>query len=317
MTYLGIDIGGTKIKAGLVTAEGEIIRSKAVSTPTRDDIFKEAIRTVIEELVADCGLLRGVGIGCKGVINPQTTEVEILPGDFQFLEGQRLSAIVRPALLNDALVSADNDARVALAGEVAWGAAAGKRNVVMLTLGTGVGGGVVADGKILRGERGVAGHLGHMTIESDGLTCFCGNRGCLETIFSARAIEAAALHAIHRGCESILTERFSENRSKLTCQDVFEAAKDGDEVASRIIGRATKALAAGIAGLLHIFDPKVVILGGQISEAGQSLFEPIRHEVWDRTKRLLGREVPLLETKVSDRSGVVGAAALALLSSSS
>ena len=180
----------------------------------------------------------------------------------------------------------------------------------MLTLGSGVGGGVLAEGKLLRGETGVAGHLGHLTIAPDGPLCICGNRGCLETFFSARAIEAEALHAIHRGCESALTARFQQRPAEITCQAVFEAAAGGDRLAMQIRDRAIETLAAGVAGLLHVFDPEVVIVGGQISEAGAALFEPLqRHLAW-RTRRLLGREVSLIPPQIGDRSGVVGAAAL-------
>ena len=128
--------------------------------------------------------------------------------------------------------------------------------------------------------------------------------------FSARAIEAEALNAIYRGTESLLTERFKDELSQLTCQAVFQAAADGDEIASVIRDEATTTLAASIAGLLHVFDPEVVILGGQIVEAGDSLLEPIRTEVAWRTKRFLGRVVPIVLSAVEDSSGVVGAAAL-------
>src|SRR6185369_8313568 len=203
------------------------------------------------------------------------------------------------------------DARVALAGEVVWGAAKGKRNIVMLTLGTGVGGALLVDGRIVRGEKGGAGLLGHMTVDPNGRFCDCGNRGCLETVFSARAIEAEALNAIYRGTESVLTERFKDDFSQLSCQTVFQVAAEGDKVALLIRDEATTTLAAAIAGLLHIFDPELVILGGQIVEAGDSLLEPLRNEVSWRTRRFLGRVVPIVPSAVQDSSGVVGAAALA------
>lgn len=311
-TYLGVDIGGTRIKAGLVDTSGGILAREVIHTPTDLDNFKTAVAAMIRELTRNKELPVGAGVGCKGIINPVTTEAEIVPGTFKFLEGVRLSSLIESALGRSLPVYADNDARVALSGEIVWGAAKGKSHVVMLTLGTGVGGAVLAEGKMLRGVRGAAGHLGHISIDPDGLVCFCGNRGCIETVFSARAIEAEALHAVHRGCESILTERFRGSIDAITCQAVFDIAAQGDEVARRIRDRAIEKLGAIIAGLLHTFDSELVIIGGQISEAGATLFEPLKREVAWRTNRLLGREVPLVPQGVADRSGIVGAASLAL-----
>jgi glucokinase len=206
-------------------------------------------------------------------------------------------------------IAADNDARVALAGEVAWGAARKCRNVVMLTLGTGVGGGVVADGRVLRGATGAAGHIGHLTVDPFGVLCICGNRGCLETVFSARTIESEAFAAIHRGTES----RLLAHGDKLpSCAEVFELARQGDAVASDIIRKATVVLGGAIAGLAFVFDPELIILGGQISEAGDVLLGPLRAEVRWRTQGLLRREIPIVRSALVDPSGVLGAAALAL-----
>jgi glucokinase len=206
-------------------------------------------------------------------------------------------------------VRADNDARAALAGEVAWGAARGRRNAVMLTLGTGVGGGILAGGRLLHGMRGVAGHLGHLTVDPDGPVCICGNRGCLETLFSARAIEGEATAAVLRGCHSRLTDLFAGDPRAVTCEAVFAAAADGDEVARAICDRAIKYLAGAIAGIFGAFDPEVVILGGQIAAAGAALFEPLQAQVTARARRLVGREVPVIQAEISE-SGILGAAAL-------
>jgi glucokinase len=211
----------------------------------------------------------------QGIINSETTRVEVLPGTLHYLEGHLLSDLVG----GSALVRADNDARAALAGEMAWGAARGRTNAVMLTLGTGVGGGILADGRLLRGSAGVAGHLGHLTVDPEGPVCICGNRGCLETVFSARAIEADAIAAVLRGCESSLTATFGADPRAITCEAVFAAASAGDDVARRICDRAIKYLAGAIAGIFGALDPEVVILGGQIAAAGPVLFEPLQEQV--------------------------------------
>lgn len=306
MTLAGIDIGGTQIKAGLVDESGHVLASSSVPTPAALPAFRDALLTLIAKLACDSPA--AVGIGCKGIINPETTRVEALPGTLSYLEGSLLSDLVAAAIPPGTPVAADNDARAAMAGEFAWGAAKGRQHALMLTLGTGVGGGVVADGRLLRGATGVAGHLGHVTVDPDGPPCICGSHGCLETIFSARAIEAEAFAVAHRGCASRLTALHEQNA--LTCEAVFQAAFDGDALARRIVDRATRALGAALAGLIHVFDPEIVIVGGQIAEAGEPLFAALRREVAWRTQRLLRRQVPIIPPRLKTHSGIAGAAAL-------
>src|SRR5262249_45013057 len=185
MVVLGIDIGGTQIRAGMVDESGAILASRTIATPNDLDAFLPSLQDVIRWLLEATALPAGVGVGCKGIINPDSTRIESLHGALHYLEGQRLADLVGLPL--DVPVFADNDARVALAAEMVWGAARDRQNVLMLTLGAGVGGAVLANGHILRGHTGVAGHLGHITVDPSGPLCACGNRGCLETAFSARA----------------------------------------------------------------------------------------------------------------------------------
>ena len=300
MPILGIDIGGTRLKSGLVDDSGHLSHATSLKTPATLDEFRAAIAGIVCSTPADA-----VGIGCKGIINSETTRVEVLPGTVHFLEGHVLSEFVA----RNVPVRADNDARASLAGEVAWGAARGRRHAVMLTLGTGVGGGILADGRLLRGAGGVAGHLGHLTVDPEGAMCICGNRGCLETVFSARAIEADAIAAVLRGVHSLLTDRFASDPRAITCEAVFSAAAAGDEAARAITSRAIKYLAGAIAGIFGAFDPEVVILGGQIAAAGPALFDPLQEQVTARARRLVGRDVPIVPAQIAE-SGVVGAAAL-------
>ena len=310
MVLLGIDIGGTQIRAGMVDDKGAILASRTIPTPGDIEAFVPSLHDAIRWLLEATALPAGVGVGCKGIINPDSTRVELLPGALHFLEGQALSELI--GLPADVPVFADNDARVALAGEMVWGAARGRDNALMLTLGMGVGGAALVDGRLLRGHTGVAGHLGHLTVEPDGPLCACGNRGCLETVFSARAIEGEAWAAVHRGCASTLTRLFREQPQLATCRTIFQAASEGDELSGSIVTRAISRLAAAIAGLLHVFDPEAVILGGHVADAGADLLIPLQEQVWERSRGLLGREVPLVEQEVADKSGIVGAAGLVM-----
>lgn len=310
MVVLGIDIGGAQIRAGMVDESGAILASRTIPTPADLDAFLPQLHDAVRWLLEATSMPAGVGIGCKGIINPDSTQVETLPGTLHFLEGLRLADLVGLPL--DVPVFADNAARVALAAEIVWGAARGRQNVMMLTLGAGVGGAVLAGGHVLRGHSGVAGHLGHVTIDPAGALCSCGNRGCLETVFSARAIEGEAWSAVHRGCSSSLTRLFREQPQLATCRTIFQAASEGDDLARSIVNGAIAKLAAGIAGLLHVFDPEIVILGGQVADAGADLLEPLQQEVWTRSRGLLGRDVPLVAQEVADKSGIVGAAGLVM-----
>jgi len=306
---LGLDIGGTEIKSALINFQGDIIASQRTSTPRLLSDFNQALRSLIEDLHPEAVTIRAVGVGCKGIIDPNTTEVLALPGDLNYLEGSRLSEVLAPLIPSACPVAADNDARVALVGECRWGAARGRKNAIMLTLGTGLGGAILADGNIIRGAGGVAGHLGHITVDPNGGPCMCGNRGCLQTVFSARAIESWAFAAIHNGAKTELLKARSRPPS---CNEIFECARNGDHVAWTIVERAITFLGSAIAGLVHALDPEVVILGGKIAEAGDFLFEPIQREVDWRTRTLLRRKVPVVKAQVADPSGVVGAAALAI-----
>ena len=309
---LGIDIGGRRIKAGLVDSNGLLCRQLAVPTPADIEQFRYALESIITE-IAGTARIGAVGVACKGIIDPETTKVEVVPGIFRFLEGVTLSQVVGAAVKEKVPVFADNDARVALMGERVWGAARGLRNVVMLTLGSGLGGAALVEGRLLHGKNSVGGHLGHVTINPRGPMCVCGNKGCLEAYFSGNAIEAEARAALCRGCESPMTAAFSNRPEDLTCEEIFRWAARQDPVAAAIVNRAIEYLAAGIAGLVHIFDPEMVILGGQISLNDTVLLPTIRAEVGWRTQRLIRRPVPIVRQQLSDPSGVIGAAALAHL----
>lgn len=309
-SILGLDIGGTQIKAARVGLGGEVIKSVKSATPGSLAEFRTVIGKLVLDLLPDESPLAGIGIGCKGVINPESTRVDVLPGTLNFLEGHSLVEFVSPWVPDGTPVAADNDARAALAGEVAWGAARGHDHVVMLTLGTGVGGAVLAGGKLLRGARGVAGHLGHLTANPDGSPCICGNQGCLETVFSSRSIEAEAFAVAHRGVASRLTSETGEK--PLDCKAIFKIAAEGDPVAKQIVEQATRRLGAAMAGLAHAFDPEVFILGGQIASVGNSLLRAVQREIAWRSRTLLQREVPVVAAQLGEGGGAAGAAALVL-----
>ena len=302
---VGVDVGGTLLKAALVTVRGELQATFQQDSPRTAAALRDFILSVRRHAQRP---VTGIGIGCKGVIDSSTTRVNSLPGNLHFLEGCVLREVVE---MEGLPVCADNDARAALVAEVLWGSARGRRNVVLLTLGTGVGGAALVNGMLVRGVSGAACHFGHMTIDVRGGLCICGNHGCLETRFSSRAIESDYAAHIHRALPTLLKPD-ADGRVPNT-EAIFRAASDGDASASRVLDLALEALTASVVSLLHIFDPELLILGGNIAAAGTQLLEPLQDEVDRRTRGLLQRKVPIVLQSAIGYGGVAGAAGLVFL----
>jgi glucokinase len=302
---IGVDIGATAIKAALVGLRGDLLESFHADSPRTTSSLRDFIHSVRKHAPAR---VQGIGIGCKGVIDSTTTRVNRLPGDLNFLEGCTLREL---AGMDGLRVCADNDARTALVAEVLWGSARGRRNVVLLTLGTGVGGAALVDGVIVRGASGAACHFGHVTLDLRGGLCICGNYGCLETSFSSRAIESAYSAHIHRASPTRLT--LDDAGRVPTTEAIFQAAAEGDPSARRVLDLAFEALTAALVSFLHVFDPELLILGGNIAAAGPQLLAPLHEEVERRTRVLLGRKVPIVIQNAVGYGGVAGAAGLVFL----
>jgi glucokinase len=302
---IGVDIGGTVIKAAIVGIHGTLLESFHAPSPRTSSALRDFTHSVLKRARSP---IRGIGIGCKGIIDADSSRVKSLPGDLHFLEGQLLSEVVDAG---DLPVCAENDARTALIAEALWGAARGRRNVVLLTLGTGVGGAALVDGRIMRGASGAAGHLGHVTLDLRGGLCICGNYGCLETHFSARAIESDYWAHLHRAAPTKLS--LNSAGQPPTTEEIFRAAEDGDESARCVLDHAIEYLAAAIIGFLHTFDPELLILGGTITAAGPQMLNSISDQVTRRTRILLGREVPIVFQEAVGYGGVAGAAGLVFL----
>ncbi len=216
----------------------------------------------------------------------------------------RLShALALPATL-------DNDANCAIFGEWWRGAARGANHVVGLTIGTGIGGGIVLDGEIYHGASDIAGELGHMTIDSTGRRCKCGNYGCLEAYASGPAIAARAVEGIEAGADTSLPAYVQNDMSKITAQVVYEAAHDGDGYAREVVHDTAKVLGAGVANIINIFNPQVVVICGGVTLAGDQLFVPLRSEVKRRAFKPAANACRIVPGELTGTAGVYGAAAV-------
>ncbi len=310
---IGIDIGGTNLVVGAVAADGTRVVG-AHSQPTNPSRGADA---VIESLVAmgrqTLGALAvevpsarvlGLGIGAPGPLDTRRGVVLLTPnlGWVDMPLRDRLSeGLGLPASL-------DNDANCAILGECWVGAARGATHVIGITIGTGIGGGIVLDGRLHHGVADCAGEVGHITIDLDGRLCGCGNYGCLEAYASGPAIARRATERLNEGDDSVLLQLVDGDLSRVTAQTVYEAAHAGDPVALDVVRDTAHYLGAGIANLLNIFNPDHVVIVGGVTRAGDSLFEPLRREVARRAFKPAVRSCQIIPGTLDGLAGVYGAA---------
>ncbi len=313
---VGVDIGGTNLVVGAMPADGS--RELGVhSLPTRAllggaavvERICEMIETTIADVMKETGASRadfaGVGVGSPGPLDRENGIVIITPNlgwkDFP-LRGLVSDGVKLPATL-------DNDANCATLGEWWLGAAKGARNVVGFTLGTGIGGGLILDGKLYHGVSDVAGELGHTTIEANGRRCGCGNYGCLEAYASGPAIAMRAREALDGGEPSLIPGLVDGDLTKLTAAIVYKAAAQGDQIASEVVKDTARFLGIGVANVLNVFNPDVVVLAGGVAQAGDSLFVPLRAEVRRRAFKPAVDACKIVPGALGGSAGMVGAVA--------
>jgi len=308
---VGIDLGGTNIVAGTVSEDGSEIHG-VLSEPTGaeggpDAVVDRIVGLARKSMAAARGkTIAGVGIGSPGPLDTKTGIVLLTPnlGWVNMPLRDRVSAgLDMPATL-------DNDANCAIFGEWWRGAARGAQHVIGLTIGTGIGGGIILNGDVYRGASDIAGEIGHMTIDSTGRRCKCGNYGCLEAYASGPAIAARAIEGIEVGADSALPRYVDNDLSKITAQVVYEAAHDGDEFALEVVRDTAKFLGAGVASLINIFNPEVVVICGGVTLAGDKLFVPLRGEVKRRAFKPAVDACRILPGELPGTAGVYGAAAV-------
>ncbi|WP_110181633.1 ROK family protein [Nocardioides solisilvae] len=308
--WVGVDVGGTKILAGEVGADGAVRRTAVRPTPGRDvpvawleDVLTEAVLEV-----ADGRRLAGVGLAAAGFVDADGERVAFAP----HLPWRDDPVRARLADRWGARVALDNDANCAAFAEAELGAARQDSSAVLVTVGTGLGGGIVLDGRVLRGAGGMAGELGHMTVVPDGLPCECGGRGCWEQYCSGRALLRLARSGWGSG--SLLEELCDGDPARLTGALVSRAAAQGDDHAQRALADVGRWLGLGLANVVAALDPGCLVVGGGVSAAGEGLLDPARRAL---TASLVGaahrRVPPVRLAALGAGAGMVGAALLARL----
>jgi glucokinase len=310
---LGIDIGGTNISVGAVAEDGSALHALKTE-PTRAEEGSDAViaRLIAMGKAAMDATLRevpgskilGVGVGAPGPLDTKRGVVLLTPNlgwvDMPLRQRMQDGLGIATAL--------DNDANCATLGEWWRGAARGAQHAIGITIGTGVGGGIIVDGRLYHGASDVAGEIGHITIEANGRKCGCGNYGCLEAYASGPAIARRAVEAIEAGGASRLREYQGGRLDKITAQTVYEAAAGGDELADEVVRDTARFLGIGVANMINIFNPEIVVIFGGVTRAGDHLFVPLRREVAKRAFKPAVAVCRIVPAELTGTAGVYGAA---------
>lgn len=305
MNAIGVDVGGTKIASGVVTSEGEVLNEVRYPTAATKELLIEGIARAVTE-VRDGFEVGGVCIAAPGTVMTAENKVIFAP-NLHAVEGIPLKDVIEER--TGLPVTVENDANAAAWGEFRFGAGSEVEHLVFLTLGTGIGGGVITHGVLLRGAQGAGGELGHVTVQANGPRCSCGNHGCLEALASGTAIRRRAREVAEERPGSALGRLAAERQ--VLGEDVTALAKGGDKASVRILEEAGRWLGVGIAGFVNIFNPGVVAVGGGAAAAGDLILEPARKEVRLRANSPSRELAEVKEASLGTMANVVGAAALA------
>jgi glucokinase len=302
---IGVDVGGTKIAAGVVTPEGEVLGEMRYPTPHSPGRLVASIARTIEE-VRGTFEVGGVCLAVPGLILTRKNMVVFSP-NLPAVEGIPLKDELGPRF--DLPLTIENDANAAAWGEFRFGVGSEVDHLVFLTLGTGIGGGVIMRGLLLRGAQGSGGELGHVTVCPTGPRCACGNRGCLEALASGTAIRRRAREVAIENPGSALG-RLATERTVLG-EDVTELARAGDEAALSVLEETGRWLGIGLAGFVNVFNPELIAIGGGAAKAGELILRTAREEVRLRARPPSRDLVEVNSATLGPESGVLGAAALA------
>lgn len=317
MYYIGIDLGGINIAAGIVDENCKIISKGSVPTG-RTRPFGEIMKDMADlckKLIADAGIdekdVATIGIGSPGTIDADTVKV-LYANNLPDFSGKCVGDELKK-YFPDVDVYIENDANAAAFGEIIAGAAKGESDAIMITLGTGVGGGIIIDGKIYSGFNHAGGELGHMVIVADGVQCTCGRRGCWETYASVTGLIRETAEMIKDYPDSCIHDMIGGDESKISGRTSFDAMRAGDAAGKAIVDQYIKYVGIGVADLINIFAPKKLVIGGGISKEGDTLIVPIREYVASESYGTNESGIPTTEivaAELGNDAGIIGAAML-------
>jgi len=301
--FIGINVSGTQARAALIDHAGELLETKVAEITPKQIIPQLA--ALVEDL-ARRGPVASIGVAIPGLVNRQTDRV-IAPRDMPSAMVEDLHAQLMQA--TGLRVELENDANAAAYGEYKAGAGLGARNMFYMMIGNGIGGAIIVDGKLWTGASGFAGEVGHITIDTEGLECVCGNTGCLETVASAPSIVRRARERLYRDNTSSLS-RLALNKS-FTAEDVAHQAKEGDDFALMMIERTGKYIGTGVATVINLLNIERIVLGGGVMDAGSLILNPIIQEAKRRAFQPCFEATQIVAAKLGLDAAPIGAALLA------
>ena len=314
LPVLAIDLGGTKIIAAIISNQGRVITREYYLTLAEEGpqlVIKRTL-SAIDRLLSlgkiDSSQLNSISIAAAGAIDFGKGLVTLSPNLPGWYDIPLRDLIKEKYRVNTFLI---NDASAAALGEHRFGAGKGVNNLILLTLGTGIGGGIIINGKLYSGPCGSAGEIGHMTIDVNGPRCSCGNIGCLEMLASGTAVAREAIKRIRQGERSSLTEIVEGKIESITAEKVEVAAQGGDSLALEVILKAANYLGVGMVNLVNIFNPEMIIVGGGMAKMGNLLLDPAKQVVRERAFQLPAQAVRIVPAQLGDDAGVLGAAVFA------
>jgi glucokinase len=310
---IAVDLGGTQLRVVACSGGRQISARHAEATKASEGLesvlgrMVAAIRAVGEQ--AGWDRVKAIGVSAPGPLDPWRGTIlwaPNLPGWKDVPLGERLSqAVDRPVFLG-------NDANLAALAEHRHGAGQGYADMVYLTVSTGIGGGVISDGRLIIGRKGLGAEVGHMTVEAHGPVCNCGNIGCLETMASGTALARQAREIVAAGIRTRIADLVGGDAERVTAKVIHDAADDGDPVAVDLWRKAGVYLGVGIVNLMYLFGPGVIVIGGGLTKAGDLLLAPMRVTVRQRIKEVYWRECPIIPPVLGDDVSLIGAATWAL-----
>jgi glucokinase len=309
---LTVDLGGTKIIAAVVLPDGKIISRNYCLTMADHgpEIVIDRILVAVNRATAQATLntsdVIGIGIAAAGIMDTSRGIVATSPNLPRWYNVP-LRDIIADRL--GVVTYVINDANAAALGEHRFGAGVGFDNIVYLTVSTGIGGGIIIGGELYSGADGCAGEIGHMTVEANGPRCHCGNFGCLEALASGWAVAKTALRRIRSGEKSSIVELVNGRLESVTAETVAAAARRGDQLAADIVADAAKYLGIGLANLVNIFNPELIVIGGGLSKMGDMLLKPARKVLKERAFRLPAQTAHIARARLGSNAGIIGAAA--------
>jgi len=313
MYYIGVDLGGTSIKVGLVDNKGSIVLKEKIKTnPKRG--YSEVIidmANLINKIISDSHIenkeIAGIGIGTPGT--PDSKNGVILFSSNLYFKNVPIRKELNKYI--DLPIYLENDANVAALAESEFGASKNVENSILLTLGTGIGGGIIINNKIYSGFNEAGSELGHMIIVHDGLQCACGNKGCFEKYASASALIQQTIEGAKNNSESILNKLIDGDYSKINAKTVFEGQRLNDKTSNQLIKQYIEYLATGVISLINILFPEYIIIGGGLGNEGENLLKPLREVVNERVYHSRGiLPTKIVSAKMGNDAGIIGAAML-------